>query len=84
MTTTDASTPFGPYGARLRQLLDAGASVAIVEHAIESFALGRDEKSALWLWARSRHDPLTGDSGDKPIDPTAGQLLTDRLVALNG
>jgi len=86
VTTTDASPPFGRFGARLRQLLDAGASIEIVEHAIESFALGRDEESALWLWARSRHDPLPGDAGDEPIDgwPSAGQLLTDRLVALIG
>ena len=40
----------------------------------------------LWLWARSRHDPLAGDAGDEPIDgwPSAGQLLADRLVALIG
>jgi len=86
VTTTDASPPFGRCGARLRELLDAGASIESVEYAIESFALGRDEKSALRLWARSRDDPLPGDAGDEPIDgsPTAGQLLTDRLVALIG
>ncbi len=37
----------------------------------------------LWLWARTRYDPL---AGDEPIDgwPSAGQLPADRLVALIG
>lgn len=61
-------------------------AVRVTPVCSRTFALGNDEESALWLWARSRHDPLAGDAGDEPIDgwPSAGQLLADRLVALIG
>lgn len=84
--TNDTKAPCGAYGARVRQLLDAGATAMLLAHAIESFALGRGDKVALGLWVSSRPAPLTCARRDEPIVavPTAGQLLRERLVAVSG
>lgn len=40
---------------RLGDLLDAGErDLGVLERAIETYALGHDDKDALWLWAVAR------------------------------
>lgn len=68
--------------ARVDALLDAGASMGVVERAIEAFALTSEEKSALWLGAWSRRYPSIADACDGVILGWGARGLTrQRAVA---
>lgn len=50
MSTVDAPPVFDCCRDAVTELVEAGADVDVVERAIETYALDRDEKDALWLW----------------------------------
>ncbi len=85
MTENDlASALFRGCREQLREVLDAGMSGAFVEHAIESFPLGREKKSALWLWAHAQGAVLNDDPSENPIItdwPTQRQMLSARALS---
>jgi hypothetical protein len=58
MTSTRAPLPFDGCRERLDELLGARADMDVVERVIDTCALDRDEKDALWLWASGQRDLL--------------------------
>ena len=58
MTTTGAPPAFDGCRERLDELVRARGDMDAVERVIDSYALDRDLKDALWLWASGRRDRL--------------------------
>jgi hypothetical protein len=51
---------------RVDELLDAHVDIGVVEVTIDAFALSREEKDALWLWASGQRDRLISSGGGRP------------------
>ncbi|MEA2127378.1 MAG: hypothetical protein QOJ85_269 [Solirubrobacteraceae bacterium] len=58
MTTTVAPPAFDGCREQLDELVRGRADMDAVERVIDAFALDRDSKDALWLWASGRRDRL--------------------------
>jgi hypothetical protein len=58
MTATNPPPLFDCCRAGVAELLDAHADFDVVERTIDTYALGREEKDALWLWASARRRPV--------------------------
>lgn len=67
MSSMDSPAFFDCCRAGVAELIDAGAGMEVVERTIDAYALDPDEKDALWLWARGRHDRLIGVRRDRHI-----------------
>ncbi len=79
MTRADTPAFFDCCCAGAAELLDAGAGMDVIQATIEAYALDREEKDALWLWAHGRHDRLIGDRLDRQIvgRHSCGELGTE-------
>lgn len=65
MSTTNTPAFFDCCRAGVAELIDAHAGMDVIERTVDAYALGREEKDALWLWARGQHDRLSGDRFDR-------------------
>lgn len=63
MSSANAPAVFDGCRASVDELLDAGVDMGVVERTIDDYALDREEKDALWLWASGRRDRLIGGGG---------------------
>jgi len=73
----DAPVLFDGCRARVDELLDAHADMGAVERTIDDTALGREEKDALWLWARGRRDRLISEGRPWPETRNQGIAVGD-------
>jgi hypothetical protein len=67
---SQATTPavFDRCRARIEELLEGHADMSVVERTIDDqYALDRDQKDALWLWASGRRTRLISDPADGPF-----------------
>ena len=62
--------------AGICELLAAGVDMAEVERTIEAYALDRDEKSALWLWAIGRRRRPRSEPDRSPEQRPGSHTLT--------
>ena len=60
MRTTQSKGSYSTYRDGVATLMEAGEPFGDVEEAIERTDLEQDEKAALWLFAFSSRDHLTG------------------------
>ena len=60
MRTTHSKGSYSTYRDGVVTLMEAGEPFGEVEEAIERTDLEQDEKAALWLFAFSSRDHLTG------------------------
>ena len=60
MRTTEPKGSYSTYRDGVVTLMEAGEPFGEVEEAIERTDLEQDEKAALWLFAFSSRDRLTG------------------------
>jgi hypothetical protein len=60
MRTTQSKGAYSSYRDGVVILMEAGEPFGEVEEAIEQADLEQDEKAALWLFAFSSQDRLTG------------------------
>lgn len=94
MSTADAPLVFDCCRDAVTELVEAGADLDVVERAIETYGLDRDEKDALWLWlwglsrpARSAARARFATSGTTGVPRDAGQearASTTRLCSPAG
>jgi len=78
MTRTEAPVHFDGCRERVDELVETHADMGVVERTIDTYALGREEKDALWLWASGRRDRLA-THGDRPQPVIPGGDGDDRV-----
>lgn len=67
MSSPAAPVYFDCCRAQIDELLHAHADMGVVERTIDdTYALDREEKDALWVWAAGRRDRLVSDASDCP------------------
>ncbi len=67
MSATEIPASFLSCRAGVGELLAAGVPMAEVERAIGGYALERDHKDTLWLWAIGRREQPLHVGADHPI-----------------
>lgn len=67
MSSTDFPASFRSCRAGVGELLAAGVDMAEVERTIEAYALDRDQKDALWLWAIGQRERPSARGAYHPI-----------------
>lgn len=65
--SSDIPASFLSCRAVVCELLEGGADIAEVERTIDAYALERDHKDALWLWAVGRRERPRSDTSDHPL-----------------
>jgi len=79
MSNTNAPPFFDCCRAAVAELLDANTDFDLVERTIDTYALGREEKDALWLWAfamRHAHRRPIAPPDHGPAVNASGQQQT--------
>jgi hypothetical protein len=75
-----AAVVFDGWRSRVDELLAARVPMSVVECMIDAYALDREAKDALWLWASARRDRLkSGASEHLNIAGTARTQVADAL-----
>lgn len=85
MSNANAPEFFDRCRAGVAQLLEANADFDVVERTIDTSALGREEKDALWLWAfamRNAHRRPIAPPDRRPAVNAWGQQPTATAISV--